>query len=67
MFSITFNNISVISWQLVFFWRTRRKEEVRVMVLNTTFKNISIISWQSVFLVEETLGPGEYHQPASSH
>jgi hypothetical protein len=37
------------------------------MVFNVTFNNISVKSWQSVLLVEETGGPGENHQPVSSH
>jgi len=37
------------------------------MVFNATFNNISVISWWSVLLVEETGGPGENHQPATSH
>jgi hypothetical protein len=37
------------------------------MVFNTTFNNISVISWWSVLLVEETGGPGENHQPVTSH
>jgi hypothetical protein len=37
------------------------------MVFNATFNNISVISWQSVLLVDETLLPGEDHQPAASH
>ena len=37
------------------------------MIFNTTFRNISAISWQSVLLEEETGGPGENHQPVSSH
>ena len=32
-----------------------------------TFKNSSVISWMSVLLVEGTRGPGENHQPATSH
>jgi len=38
-----------------------------LMVFNGTFNNISVISWQSVLLVEETGGPGENHQPVTSH
>jgi hypothetical protein len=37
------------------------------MVFNDTFNNISVILWQSVFLVEETVVPGENHQPVASH
>jgi hypothetical protein len=37
------------------------------MVFNVTFNNISVISWQSVLLLEETGGPGENHQPVTSH
>jgi hypothetical protein len=37
------------------------------MVFNATFINISVISWRSVLLVEETGGPGENHQSATSH
>ena len=40
---------------------------VCLMVLNATFNNISVISWLSVSLVEETGGPGENHQPVTSH
>jgi len=35
------------------------------MVFNSTFNNISVISWQLVLLVEETVGPGESHRPAT--
>ena len=37
------------------------------MVFNATFNNISVISWWPVLLVEETGGPGENHQPVTSH
>jgi hypothetical protein len=37
------------------------------MVFNDTFNNITVILWQSVFLVEETVVPGENHQPVASH
>jgi hypothetical protein len=37
------------------------------MVFNATFNNILVISWRSVLLVEETVGPGENHQPVASH
>jgi hypothetical protein len=37
------------------------------MVFNATFNNITVISWRSVLLVEETGGPGENHQPVTSH
>jgi len=40
---------------------------VKAMVFNATCQNISAISWQSVLLVEETIVPGENHQPAASH
>jgi hypothetical protein len=36
------------------------------MVFNATFNNISVISRHSVLLVEETVVPGENHQPATS-
>ena len=35
------------------------------MLFNATFNNISVISWRSVLLVEETVIPGETHQPAT--
>jgi len=35
------------------------------MVFNSTFNNISVISWRLVFLVEETVGSGESHRPAT--
>jgi hypothetical protein len=38
-----------------------------LMVYNATFNNISVISWWPVLLVEETGGPGENHQPVTSH
>jgi len=41
--------------------------EPLVMVFNATFNNISVISWQSVLLMEETGGPRENCQPATSH
>jgi hypothetical protein len=34
------------------------------LVFNATFNNISVISWWLVLLVEETVVPGENHQPA---
>jgi len=37
------------------------------MVFNATFNNISAISWRSVLLAEETVVPGENHQPVASH
>jgi len=40
---------------------------VLFLVFNATLNNISVISWQSVLLVEETVVPGENHQPIASH
>jgi cell division protein FtsX len=37
------------------------------MVFNANFNNISVIPWQSVLLVDETVVPGENHQPVASH
>jgi hypothetical protein len=42
------------------------KVRVMVMVFNATFNNISVTWWRSVLLVEETVVPGENHQPAAS-
>ena len=39
---------------------------IRLMMFNATFNNISVISWRSVLLVEETVVPGENHQPAAN-
>jgi hypothetical protein len=38
-------------------------DQYNSVVFNTTFSNIWITSWRSVLLVEETLVPGENHQP----
>jgi hypothetical protein len=40
---------------------------VRVMVINATFNNISVILWWSLLLVEDTVVPGENHQPEASY
>ena len=40
---------------------------VMVVVFNATFNNISVITWWSVLLVDETVVPGENHQPVASH
>jgi hypothetical protein len=37
------------------------------MIYYATSNNISAISWWSVLLAEETVVPGENHQPAASH
>ena len=37
------------------------------MVFKATLNNISVILWQSVLLVEETVEPGENHQPVANH
>jgi hypothetical protein len=37
------------------------------MMFNDTFNNISVILWWSTLLVEKTGGPGENHQPVTSH
>jgi len=37
------------------------------MVFNATLNGISVISWWSVLLVEETVVPGEKHQPAARY
>jgi hypothetical protein len=38
-----------------------------VVVFNATFNAISAITWRSVLLVDETVVPGENHQPVESH
>ena len=38
-----------------------------VVVFNATLNNISVITWRSVLLVDETVVPGENHQPVASH
>ena len=40
---------------------------VMVVVFNASFNNISVITWWSVLLVDETVVPGENHQPVASH
>jgi hypothetical protein len=40
---------------------------VMVVVFSATFNNISAITWRSVLLVDETVVPGENHQPVASH
>ena len=38
-----------------------------VVVFNATSNNISVITWWSVLLVDDTVVPGENHQPVASH
>jgi hypothetical protein len=69
----TFNNISVISWGQLYWWRKPEDTEkttdlsevtdklyIGFMVLNATFNNISVI------LAEEAGGHEENHRPDGS-
>jgi hypothetical protein len=53
---------------ILFFWLFLHKQIKGFFVeFNAIFNNISVISRRSVLLVEETGGPGENHQPVTSH
>ena len=79
MFNATFNNISVILWLYIQYYKciySKLRDQIPCSliidliffgVFNATFSNISAISWQPVLMVEEAGVPGENHRPWASN